>query len=224
MAEDKNIQCFGYTEMYEWAKVPKKRRFGLFVQFNKHYPSRIEPYFDTSAQLAGVSTICSVLESDNPEQWKYTYMCNEIGDLYLREETLAVGIKQYDQEKEFSYISTRPWKHYVKIPNKAFDPNKQYVPRVHRQEWTRVTMLGKTIVYDNGEVEAGSYCMPYSGDDAKQMGTAVPWDGKSKCKFYVLERITDNTVLIVVNAFDSVGNAAKSSKRKISSKVENAED
>ena len=39
------------------------------------------------------------------------------GDNYLKKERLAVGIKQYDQHNEFSYISTRPWEHYVNVIN-----------------------------------------------------------------------------------------------------------
>lgn len=209
--EEKLIQSFGFTEMYEWVNIPQGPRFGLFVQFNKHYPSRIEPYFDKDAVLAGVSTICSTIESDDPAAWKYSYMCNEVGDVFLREETLAVGIKQYDQHKELAYISTQPYKHYVKVPNQHFDSTKQYVPRSKRPEWVRVTMLGKTIVYDSGDVKPGEYCMPYVGKEKQKFGTAVPWDGKSANKFYVLDRLTEKTVVIVVNAFND--NQTKISKK-----------
>ena len=202
MASEKLIQPFGYTEMYEWVKTPEQR-FGLFVQFSKRYPNQIEKYHDEHGVLAGVSTICSVIESDNPQQWKYAYMCNSVGDVYLKEETLAVGVKCYDQHNELSYISTRPWKHYVKVPNKYLDKNLKYVPRTGRNEWTRVTLLGKALVFDDGSLSAGEYCMPYTGKDMSKAGTAVKWDGVSKNKFYVLERMTDNTVMIVINTFTS---------------------
>lgn len=198
---DKLIQPIGYTEMYEWSKIPEQNRFGLFVQFNKHYPDLIEPYHSEDGVLAGVSSICSVVESDNPEQWKYAYMCNAVGDVFVKEETIAVGIKCYDQHNEMSYMSTRPYKHYVKVPNKYLDSSRQYVPRTDRKEWVRVTLLGKALVRDDGTLRAGQFCMPYTGDDMQKAGTAVAWDGKSKNKFYVLERMTDSTVQMVINSF-----------------------
>lgn len=198
---EKLIQPFGYTEMYEWVTVPIEQRFGLFVQFNKHYPEKIEPYHVEGAVLGGVSSICAAVESDNPEQWKYAYMCNAVGDIFMKEQISAVGVKCYDQNNEMSYMSTRPWKHYNKVPNKYFDNKKQYVPRTSRPEWVRVVLLGKALVIDNGTVEPGEYCMPYAGKDMQKAGTAVPWDGKSQYKFYVLERMTDSTVQIVVKPF-----------------------
>lgn len=199
MAENnKLIQPVGYAEMYEWVKVPHDR-FARFVQFSKRYPDLIEPYHDASAVLAGVSTICALEESDDPKQWKYAYMCTNTGDTLMREETLAVGIKCYDQHNEFSYISTRPWKHYVKVPADDYDPKRQYVPRTSRNEWVRVSLLGKTIVMDDGTLKPGTFCMPYTGDDMQKAGSAIEWDGKSPAKFYVLDRMSDNTVIIVLN-------------------------
>lgn len=195
------IQPFGYTEMYEWVKTPSDERFGLFVQFSKRYPNMIEPYHAEDAVLAGVSSICSVVESDNPSQWKYAYMCNAVGDTFLREETLAVGVKCYDSHNELSYMSTRPWKHYVKVPNKYLDKSKEYIPRTARNEWVRVTLLGKALVKDDGSLCAGEYCMPYIGDDMQMAGSAVKWDGICRHKFYVLERMTDTTVMVVINSF-----------------------
>ena len=200
MAE-KLIQPFGYTEMYEWTKTPTNQRFGLFVQFSKRYPDRIEPCHSEDGVLAGVSSICSAVESDNPQQWKYAYMCNSVGDVFMKEETLAVGVKCYDQHNELSYISTRPWKHYVKVPNKYLDTTKKYVPRTARNEWVRVVLHGKALVVDDGTLSPGEYCMPYIGDDMQKAGTAVKWDGKSSHKFYVMERMTDSTVMIVINTF-----------------------
>ena len=107
------IQKFGYTEMYEWSNASNKK-LGLFVQFDKRNPNKIQPYTGDGV-LVGVSTVCSTIESDNPENWRFAYMANEVGDLYLKKETLAVGIKEYDQNEEMSFIRTKPWSHYVKI-------------------------------------------------------------------------------------------------------------
>ena len=37
------IQKFGYTEMYEWSNASNKK-LGLFVQFDKRNPNKIQPY------------------------------------------------------------------------------------------------------------------------------------------------------------------------------------
>ena len=92
------IQKFGYTEMYEWSS-PSNKRLGLFVQFDKRHPNKIQPYTGDGV-LVGVSTVCSVKESDNPDNWKSAYLCDEVGDYYLKKETLAVGVKEYDQKEE----------------------------------------------------------------------------------------------------------------------------
>lgn len=197
------IQPMGYTEMYEWVRPPQAQdKFGRFVQFSQRYPQKIEYCHDDGAVIAGVSTICSVIESDDPKQWKYAYMCTETGDLLMKEETLAVGVKCYDQHNEMSYISTRPWKHYIKVPSPSYKHDMPYTKRTSRNEWVRVALLGKTVVIDNGTCTPGKYCQPYVGDDMQKAGTAVPWDGNSEARFYVLERISENAVMIVMNSLN----------------------
>lgn len=200
-AEEKLLQPMGFTEMYEWYRIPKDR-FGRFVQFSKRNPDKVEPLHDKDAVLCGVSSICSVIESDNPSHWKYAYLCNEVGDNLMKEEVLAVGIKVYDQHKEMSYITTRPWSHYIKVQSEAYDPERKYTKRTSRNEWTRVTLLGKAIVIASADVKPGEYCMPYTGDDMTLAGSAVPWDGESRARFYVLDRMSDKTVVIVMDAIN----------------------
>ena len=49
------IQKFGYTEMYEWSNASNKK-LGLFVQFDKRNPNKIQPYTGDGV-LVGVSTV-----------------------------------------------------------------------------------------------------------------------------------------------------------------------
>lgn len=203
------IQNFGYSEMYEWSNV-SNRNFGIFVQFDKRNPNKIEPYTGDGV-LLGVSTICSVLESDDPDNWKYAYIVNEVGDFYLKEETLAVGIKDYDQDEEMSFIKTQPWKHYVKVEVDGYDSSKKYVRRSDRAEWVRVNVLGKVIVRDNGECVPGQFCEPVVGTKDKEfVGTAKPAEKDSKLsKFYVLERLSSNSILILNNSLTNIYNPMK---------------
>lgn len=197
MRED-NIQGFGYTEMYEWADVPEhKNRLGRFVTFDTKNPKLIK-FAHNNDEILGITTVCAEITSDDPDEWKYAYLCNEFGDLYLQKERLAVGTKQYDQMMEMNYIKTYPWEHYIKINNKHYDKEKQYVKRSNRSEWVRVNLLGKTIVLDNGKCEAGKYCTVYQGKIKDLWGTAIPADKTCKTKkFYVLGRLSDNTILIL---------------------------
>lgn len=198
------IQPFGYTEMYEWSNASNKK-LGLFVQFDKRNPNKIQPYTGDGV-LVGVSTVCSTIESDNPENWRFAYMANEVGDLYLKKETLAVGIKEYDQNEEMSFIKTQPWSHFVKVPTPQYIPTEKYVKRTERGEWVRVNMLGKVIVRDNGECKPGEYCEPVVGTlDREFIGTAKPADKESKSpKFYVLERVSAKSILILNNALTNI--------------------
>ena len=194
-----NIQEFGYTEMYEWAVVPNhESRLGRFVTFDKEKHDMIIPAHNDDFIL-GVTTVCATNTSDDPEEWKFSYLCNEYGDLYLQKERLAVGTKQYDQFNEMNYIRTYPWEHYIKIENKYLEKDKKYVKRSKRVEWIRVNLLGKTIVKDNGECQPGKFCTVYSGKLKENWGIAVPYDEKKSKnkKFYVLDRLSENTILIL---------------------------
>lgn len=182
--------------MYEWSdpqSVPN--RLGIFVQFDKNNPDKIVPY--DNGMILGVSTINSTIISDNPDKWKNAHLCNEVGDLYLKKEKLAVGQKVYDEVLEFNYIVTRPWEHFITVDNEAYNPEQNYVPRTNRYEWAKVNLIGKCIVRDNGECKAGEYCMPYDGRLKEKFGTAIPAKDDAKFKYYVLQRLTDKTIMIL---------------------------
>ena len=194
-----NIQGFGYAEMYEWKEIPEhKNRLGRFVTFDKEEKSKIT-YAHNNDYLIGVTTVCAQDTSDDPDEWTYSYLCNEYGDLYLQKEKLAVGAKQYDQYLEMNYIRTYPWEHFIKIPNKYLDKEKKYVKRSNRLEWVRVTLVGKAIVKDNGKCKPGDFCTVYSGKIKDLYGTAVPATEKTKnSKYYVIDRLSENTILVLL--------------------------
>lgn len=192
------INKFGYSEMYEWVTnpPPHTKRYGRFVQFDENETNKIRLAIDHK-NIVGVTTINSVCDSDLPEEWHQKNMQNEFGDLYLRKEKLAVGNKVYDQFEEISYILTRPWEHLIPIENEKFNKNLQYKKRSDREEWIRVNLIGKTIVYDNGECTPGGYCKPYIGKNMKKVGQAVPATENDELKYYVLGRYSDTTIMIL---------------------------
>lgn len=190
------IQPVGYTEMYEWQTIPETP-YGLFLQFNKKETDRVEPYHDKDAALLGISTISSFAISDDPSYWSKAYLTDKYGDMLLQKEKLAVGIKQYDQHNELSYISTQPWEHFINVNNPKYNDKEKYVKRSARTEWVKVNLTGKVIVRDNGECVVGNYCMPYTGTKAKMAGIAIPYEEGSKYKFYIMGRISEDTIMIV---------------------------
>lgn len=201
MQNDNYINPVGYSEMYEWSEIPTESPFGLFVTFDIDNPGKILPTRSASSDILGVTTIQATQTSDDPNNWKYAYLCNEVGDKFLKNDKIAIGVKEYDQIEEFSYIHTRPYNHFVQVPSKFYDPGKEYVKRTNRKEWVRVNLLGKVIIRDNGQCKPGEYCQPNTTGKSKKMrGYAVPADYKvNGCKFYVTQRITENTIEIVMS-------------------------
>lgn len=192
------IQKFGYSEMYEWDETPLPEfRLGRFVTFSTNNPDKIRPVSSADQFIVGITTVNSVSDSDDPDEWKYKNICNEYGDLYLTKERLAVGEKVYDQLNEMNFIKTYPWEHYVTINNERFNPQAKYVKRSNRPEWIRVNLVGKAIVLDNGECRGGDWCMPYTGKIKELQGSAVPATADVKNKFYVLGRLSEKTILVL---------------------------
>jgi len=202
MQNDNYINPVGYSEMYEWSEIPAESPYGLFVTFDQHDPAKIIPVKSASSeQIIGVTTIQTTQVSDDPNNWKYAYLCNEVGDKFLKNDKIAIGVKEYDQIEEFSYIHTRPYNHFVQVPSKHYNPSQEYVKRTNRKEWVRVNLLGKVIVRDNGGCKPGEYCQPNTTGKSKKMrGYAVPADMEVLgWKFYVTQRITENTIEIVMS-------------------------
>ena len=198
--EDSNslIQKFGYSEMYEWAEVPQREHMlGRFVTFSEDAPDKIVPVSKKEQTPIGVTTVNSICDSDDPEYWRYKNICNEYGDTYLRKERLAVGAKVYDQVNEINFIKTYPWEHFVPIENQYFRKDMKYVKRSNRQEWIRVNLLGKCVVFDNGTCKAGSWCAPYFGKIKELQGSAVPALDSDTNRYYVISRVSDKTILVL---------------------------
>ena len=188
---DKLMNKFGYSEMYEWSELFEHNivPYGRFVTFDKKEPNKIQ-IANSNEPVIGITTINSVITSDDPEEWQAKYICNEYGDIFLKEKDKAVAVNAYDDINEMPYIATYKDIDVVPVINNDFDKKKEYIKRSDRPEWIRVHLLGKCIVVDNGECQPGQYCLV--GDN----GIAVPSHSKVNFGYYVLERLTDNTIMI----------------------------
>lgn len=197
MGEIPGQNTFGYSEMYEWSEKPEVT-FGKFVQFSniKDKYHCIVPATNVDA-IIGVSTINAQIVSDDPNEWFLKYAFNEYGDLYFKNENIAVGKKEYDDVNELSFIRTQSQSIYVPVLNDEYDKSKQYIKRTARQEWVRVNLIGKCIVEDDGNCVPGQYCTLYTGDDTSKFGTAIPANDKTTHKWYVMNRVSPKTILIL---------------------------
>ena len=199
--------------MYEWDNIPLKNTLGRFVQFSKKDPEKIE-YYDGTGPLLGITTIQSTITSDDPEEWRYAYMCSEVGDRFLKKEHIAVGTKQYDQLMEMSYIQTSPYEYLNTVPSKYYNKDIKYKKRSNRNEWVRVNLLGKVIVEDDGSCQPGGYCQPVVNANYNiECGKATKYNS-GFYKYYVLRRLTENTIEIIniPNFFNYVKQGSKIKK------------
>lgn len=192
---DKLMNKFGYSEMYEWSELFEHNivPYGRFVTFDKKEPGKIR-LANKEDYPIGVTTINSVITSDDPEEWQAKYICNEYGDIFLKEKDKAVAVNAYDDINEMPYVATYKDIDVVPVINDDFDKKKEYIKRSNRPEWIRVHLLGKCIVVDDGTCQPGQLCT------IGENGTAVPAETTNNWpyvnKFIVIDRLTENTIMI----------------------------
>lgn len=188
------VQHFGYAEMYEW-KTLQNDRFGYLVELDNEETNKIIKAKNPN-NVIGVSSINFTALSDNPNRWVKSYYRNPVGDTYMTKKIIGRGKKKYNQIDEFAFISTE--KNIIFVPKefKYYDDKKEYSPRIDRKEWSPVTLIGKSIVIDDGECN-DLYCQLYNGTDESKFGTVVPVYDESLPKYRVLERYSSKTLLIL---------------------------
>jgi len=191
------VQKFGYAEMYE-LNDPNQNIYGRFVTFDKDNPSKIK-LVDSKVQkneILGVTTINFYGLSDNPLEWHEKYLHDDFGDTYMKEENIIKGKKDYDEVLELSYMKTFKDTIYEPIINEKYDKDKKYNQRIDRYEWIAVTLIGKCIIQDDGSCKSGDWCTIYNGNNSDLFGTAKKCNGYSDIKYYVIDRVSDDTILI----------------------------
>lgn len=189
---DNLINKFGYSEMYEWSELFKFDivPFGRFVTFDTNSYGKIKLVDDDNDFIVGVTTINSLITSDDPEEWQGKYLCNEFGDILLHEKEYVKAENTYDDVEELPYVKTLKDIKLEPVVNESYNKDLIYKKRSDRYEWIRVNLLGKCIVVDDGTCESGKWCKPSKDGIATLCNTDV------KNKYYVIGRLTENTILI----------------------------
>lgn len=192
---------FGFSEMYEWSEIPTEgiSLYGKIVQFDPNCPGKIR-LAQNNENIIGITTLNSVIDSDDPDHWQYQYVFNSYGDIFMTPNQYTSCYESYDSELEVKKLNRTINNELIPVQNSQYDDNKTYIKRSERKEWIRVNLLGKCIIEDNGKCVPGKYCTLYSGNEITKFGTAVqwlPWSYNTEIKLYVLKRISDNTVLVL---------------------------
>lgn len=184
--------------MYEISpNETSKNLWGKFVQFDPMYTDKIM-LAHTHHCLIGVTSPNFLSTSDNLKEWPNKYVCNDYNDPLMRNVKIVKATCYWDDKHEMEIIKTEPEYVYNPIISTQYDKDKEYVQRLDRDTWYNVILLGKCIVTDNGHCIPGEYCEPYCGSDMKLFGTAVPSINSQWKRFYVMSRISEKTIMILM--------------------------
>ena len=162
-----------YAEYFEWMdeNTDNEDRRGRFVRLDGEKILLAESIDDDI--LGIVSGNPSVVGDSYEDQWQGQYLTDIYGELLTEDYTDEDG------------TTRKVW-----VLNPDYDPEKVYVPRSVRQEWSAVGMMGKLIVVDDGTCKPNTYCVPTTG------GIATKSEGR--VGYRVLSRIDDTHIKVLI--------------------------
>lgn len=162
-----------YAEYFEWldGNPNGEDRRGRFVRLDGEKILLAESIEDDI--LGIVSGNPSVTGDSYEDQWQGQYLTDIYGELLTEDYTDEDG------------TTRKVW-----VLNPDYDPEKVYVPRSERQEWSAVGMMGKLIVVDDGTCKPNTYCVPTTG------GIATKSEGR--VGYRVLSRIDDTHIKVLI--------------------------
>lgn len=162
-----------YAEYFEWldGNLDGEDRRGRFVKLDGEKILLAESIDDDI--LGIVSGNPSVVGDSYEDQWQGQYLTDIYGELLTEDYTDEDG------------TTRKVW-----VLNPDYNPDKPYVPRSDRQEWSAVGMMGKLIVIDDGTCKPNDYCVPTTG------GIATRSEGR--VGYRVLSRIDDTHIKVLI--------------------------
>lgn len=162
-----------YAEYFEWMdeNTDNEDRRGRFVRLDGEKILLAESIDDDI--LGIVSGNPSVVGDSYEDQWQGQYLTDIYGELLTEDYTDEDG------------TTRKVW-----VLNPDYNPDKPYVPRSERREWSAVGMMGKLIVIDDGTCRPNDYCIPTTG------GIATRSEGR--VGYRVLSRIDDTHIKVLI--------------------------
>ncbi len=170
-----------YAEFFEWEDGNNKNedRVGYFVTLDGEKICKAKKGDDYI--LGVVSGNPSVTGNTAALNWKGRFLTDDFGrKIYEKVEKKAV----YDDEG----IMVEPAISEMRAKiNPEWEPQKEYISRENRKEWSAVGMLGQLLIRDDRSCKVNGYCMP----DDKGRAT------KSDNGYRVIKRISKNVIKII---------------------------
>lgn len=173
-----------YAEFFEWADENKEAedRVGYIVTLDGDKIKLASSDDDILGIVSGTATVLG----DNAEwYWNKRYLTDDFGRvIYEDREIVHEAVYNPDGEliqEEKTEVVNAP------IINPAYDPNKPYINRRNRPEWSAVGMIGKLYVRDDGTAQVNSYVTAKDG---------IATHSDSKTNMRVMKRVKDNIILV----------------------------
>lgn len=200
-----------YAEYFEWEDQNPDRedRAGYFVTMSLN---KIRIADENDDYVLGIVSGLPALIGNSDEDYAHRWEKDDFGRFKTREVITEVTREEPeldDDGKPTGKMTDVPTGETIVgmdyVPNPGYDPDREYVERKDRPEWSAVGMLGVLSVRDDGTCIPDSYCKPTAGGIAtaadKEYDIRVN-QGTGEMTFRkhyrVLERVSDNVVKVLV--------------------------
>lgn len=177
-----------YAEFFEWEdeNVNNEDRRGYFVTLAG---KKIKIAKEGDYILGIVSGFPAII-GNGDEEWKGRYVFDDFGcpvveEFEYEEEVPEVITNEEGEEEVIIKKVKRTGTKWKEVPD--YDPERPYVQRSERQEWSAVGMLGVLSVIDDGTCEVNGFCK------VTDEGTAT----SSTTGYRVINRVNDHIVEVV---------------------------
>ena len=180
-----------YAEYFEWAdgNPNNEDRRGLFVTMDG---DKIKIASPEDEYILGIVSGQPCIIGNADECWSGRYLLDDFGSFieeeYEYEEEIITSHWDEENKKEIfekSYI-TKTGVRFKENPD--YDPNRDYISRADRQEWSAIGMVGVLSVIDDGTCQVNGYCKVAEDGTA----TAALTGG-----YRVIKRINDHIVKVI---------------------------
>lgn len=174
-----------YAEFFEWkdGNTEAEDRVGYIVTLDGDKIKLASSDDDILGIISGTATVLG----DNAEwYWNKRWLTDDFGRTIY--EDYDVEHEEVKDENTGEVIM-EAWTEHIHAPktNPAYDPDKPYINRRNRPEWSAVGMMGKLYVRDDGTAQVNSYVTAKDG---------IATHSDSKTNMRVMKRVKDNIILV----------------------------
>lgn len=170
-----------YAEMFETSDGGTVEP-GYFVTFDGASDKIRKANAEDTYILGVVSARPAMIADASDLRWNQLFITDEWGHIQYQEVEEAEVRDEYGHIIRSAFVKREP------VLNPEWDASQEYVPRMERDEWVAVGIIGKLLVRDDGSCLPGGYCMP----NAEGIATSAA------AGYRVMNRTGDHQVRIFV--------------------------